>query len=326
MADASNLFRDLAHATISHWKKKPTDNITQHNALFRWMKENNGIKSDIDGGLDITEPVVLMENPTIQNYSGYQALNTGAAEVTQIAKFPWCQKAMHVSASGFELRVNKGKAMMYRLVDTKLEAANTTAANRMAIEIYSDGSIADGLQGLEVFITNDGTGTIGGIDSSLYSNWKNQFYSPGAAASYLANDKVRGHFNTLYIDCTVGNEMPDLIVASNDVYTALEEAMQLQMRYPYPYQSEKEANFGFQGLQYKKATVVHDANVSFATNAHRAYFLNTKYIYLYEHPDAKWDEEEARKPVNQDATVIPFYWQGGTAIKNRRLQGKLFYS
>ena len=79
MADGSALFRDLAHATISHWKKKPTDNITQHNALFRWMKENGGIKDDIDGGLDLTEPVVLLENPTIQNYSGYQALNTGAS-------------------------------------------------------------------------------------------------------------------------------------------------------------------------------------------------------------------------------------------------------
>lgn len=316
-------FADLAHATIDSWNRTPTDNIVQHNALYNRMKDRGNIKTRDEGGLEIVEPVVLLENPTIQNYSGYQRLNTGAQEVTALARFPWSGKAMHVSASGQELRINSGKAAMFRLVDTKLDAAMTTAENRMAIETYSDGTIADGLLGLAAYIQTNGGGTVGGIDSSLYANWKNQFRSMGAPGSVSAST-IRGHFNKLHIACTIGNESPDLIICSNDIYTALEESMQLQMQYPYPYADRKQANFGFSSIKYKNADVVHDANVNFAENAERAYFLCTKYIDLFQHSKAKWDKEEERRPVDQDAVVIPFYWMGGTCIRNRRQQGVLF--
>ena len=54
------------------------------------------------------------------------------------------------------------------------------------------------------------------------------------------------------------------------------------------------------------------------------YFLNTKYLYLMEHPDARWTEDDEKTPVNQDAVVIPIYWMGQVITSNRSRQGVLF--
>lgn len=317
------LFADLTHSTIDNWNKTPTDNIAQHNAFYNRLKERGNIKTISEGGLEFVEPVVLLENPTIQNYSGFQRLNTGSQEVTALARFGWSGKAMFVSASGQELRMNSGPQAMFSLVDTKLEAAMTTAENRMAIELYSDGTITDGITGLAAFIQQSGGGVVGGLDSTLYSNWRNQYHQIGAPGTVAAST-IRSHFNKLHIKCTVGSESPDLGIVSNDIYTALEESMQLQFQYPYPYTDKKMANFGFSAIKYKNMDIVHDANVNFAENAERGYFINTKHFKMVQHSKAKWDKEEARKPVDGDSIAIPFFWMGATAIKSRRTQGIMF--
>lgn len=45
-----------------------------------------------------------------------------------------------------------------------------------------------------------------------------------------------------------------------------------------------------------------------------------------QHSEAQFDAEEERKPVNQDAVVIPMYWMGNMACSNRSLQGILYDS
>ncbi|TIU05575.1 MAG: phage major capsid protein, partial [Mesorhizobium sp.] len=48
------------------------------------------------------------------------------------------------------------------------------------------------------------------------------------------------------------------------------------------------------------------------------------YLYVDQHKEAQWTQDDEKKPVNQDAVVIPFYWMGNLVCSNRSLQGVIF--
>ena len=107
---------------------------------------------------------------------------------------------------------------------------------------------------------------------------------------------------------------------SHDLYAVYENGLQDNQRYA----DAKMASWGFETVKYKSASVIFDDNDNFSTTAEKAYFLNTKYLYLIEHPEARWSQEEDKVPINQDAVVIPIYWMGQMCTSQRSLQGIMF--
>ncbi len=83
------------------------------------------------------------------------------------------------------------------------------------------------------------------------------------------------------------------------------------------------AGAGFETLKYKSASVVFDTNTNFGTTAERMYFINTKNLYLIQHSEAQWTQDDEKKPINQDGVVIPMYWMGNLITDSRRRQGIL---
>lgn len=325
------VFNELLSTTINHWKRSAVDQIAQHNALFGWMNANKSWKYDIDGGDYLEIPLIMSENETIQNFGGYDLLQTGVSEPTKTVKFPWSQKAITISISGEEMRKNNGKAKIISISKTRADAARTTCDNRLAIEVYSDGTIADGLAGLAALIRRDGLGTVGGLSGSTYTNWRNQFKDAGAT---ITSSNVFEFMTELEIECTIGKEHPDLSIATNDVFVAMQKYLSANTRYDNPYMGSKGAAMGFRSILLAPGhEIIHDANVNFGAAAagsgvlnsvQQAYMLTTKYFYGYTHPDANWAETPNLTPINQDSLLRRLIWMGGIALENRRQQGLLF--
>lgn len=125
--------------------------------------------------------------------------------------------------------------------------------------------------------------------------------------------------NALWLQLVRGADKPDLIVLSHDFYSVFEAGEQQLQRYA----NADMAEAGFVGMKYKTADVIFDDNTNFSTTAEKGYFLNTDYLYVAQHKDAQWTQDDDKKPVNQDAVVMPFYWMGNLACSNRSLQGVL---
>lgn len=284
------------------------------------MKEKGKIKTDASGGYEIAIPLSHSENSTYQRYSGYDTLNVGASDVLSAAKYDWAQVALHVTASGRELRMNNSEERMINLVKSRIDVAMATAANNLSVDIYSDGSLSNQIGGLQSLITADGTGTVGGIVAGTYTFWKNKFSeitAGGASAITFAN--LKATMNAQWLLQTRGNDKPDLLVSSQDLYAIYESGLQDNQRY----MDAKMASAGFETLKYKTSNIIFDDNTNFSTTAEIMYFLNTDYLYLMEHPDARWTEDDEKTPVNQDATVVPIYWMGQMCTSNRSLQGRI---
>lgn len=317
MATPNATFTELVTTTLRNHARELVDNASNNNALLRTLKDKGKIETE-SGGYEIVRPIDYDNNQTYQRYAGFDVLNTSASEVLTAVKYDWKQAAIHVTASGDEIRKNNGPERMINLVKARIKNAMSSAANNFSVDLYSDGALTNQIGGLATLIQNDGTGTVGGIVSGTYTWWKNQFVEMAGTGTW-SKSTIKGEMNKLWLATTRGLDKTDLIVASHDVYSAYEESLQDNQRY----MDSRMASAGFESLKYKTASVIFDSNTNFGTTAEKAYYLNTDFLYLVEHPDARWTEDDQKVPVNQDAIVIPMYWMGALICTNRARQGVL---
>ena len=315
MASPNTTFTELVSSTLREHPSDMADNLSKHNALYNRLKAKGKLKL-IDGGHEIVRPLAHAGGTTnYQRYSGGDRLNVAAFESITAAQFSWQQAAVHVSATGRELRVNSGKNQIIDLAASRLKNAMRDFANQFSVDMYSDGTASNQVGGLGLLVTNTGADTVGGINASAHTWWKNQFYNSAFSASQLKDDMQR-----LWLLCVRGGDKPDLIIAENATYRKYWGALTDVQRYT---RRDVTAGWGFDSLMFNTADVVNEPTGS-GIAADVVYFLNTEHIELVAHKDANMTELEEKHSVDQDAVVIPIIFQGNLAVSNRSLQGKLF--
>lgn len=317
MPSPNSVFTEMVTTTLRNHPSEVSDNVSANNALYSRLKKRGKIKA-LSGGYEIVRPLDYAENATYQRYSGFDTLNVNASDVLTAAKYDWVQAAINVVASGRELRMNSGKEQLIDLAAARLKNAQRTAANNMSIDLYSSGALANQMGGLAHIIQTNGQGTVGGINSTTYTFWRNKFRE-ATGTNTISKSTIKGEMNALYLDLVRGSDKPDLVVSSHDFFAMYWESLQDLQRYA----ESDSATAGFKSLKYVDADVIFDANSNFATTAERMYFLNTNYLEMVEHREARWTTMDEKMSVNQDGVVIPLLWMGNLTCSNRALQGIL---
>lgn len=318
---ANSTFTDLVTSTFRLHGAKVIDNVSKNNALFAYVKRKGNMEGE-DGGLTIVENLDYAENGTYQRYSDFDVLNISQSEIVSAAEFQWRQIAINVVASGREMRINSGKSQIFKLAKARITNAMRTFKNNFSADMYSSGSLANQINGLQALVADAGTGTVGGIDSSTWTFWKNKVQSAaaplqGGGAITPGPTTMESLMLPLWLELTRGDDKPDLIVSSNDYYTFFEQSQTSIKRYT----DKDQVSGGFTSLKYKNADVIFDGGSGIPT-AHM-YFLNTDYIKVRYHNDANMTVMDDKSAVNQDASVIPILWMGNMTVSNRALQGVL---
>jgi hypothetical protein len=324
MASPNSTFTELVTTTFRNHKGEFADNVSNHNALDRRLT-TKGRKRTEDGGLTIVCPLDYAENSTYQRYSGYDALNVSTSDVLSAAEYAWKQAAVHVAASGRELRINSGDNQIVNLAKSRLMNAIRTFKNSRSSDIYSDGTASNQINGLQSICPDTAGGTLGGISGDTYTFWQatvQDASSPISGSSItLSNSTFEEPFMLqLWIELTRGTDTPDLVALSNDYYALFEGTQVAMKRYTTDTnRTQNDANAGLVHIKYKSADVFHDGG-SGISSAH-GYMLNTDYLGLVSHKDADMEEVPEQRAINQDAVVIPIIWMGNIECSNRSLQG-----
>jgi hypothetical protein len=322
MATPSSTFTELVATTFRNHARDVKDNISRNNALYARLTQKGQLRVE-DGGLSIAQPLDYNSNGTYQRYSGYDILNIQQSDVITAAEFQWRQIALNVVASGLELRTNSGSNAIIKLAKARIKNAMRTFKNNFSYDLYSDGTLPNQINGLQALVSDAGTGTVGGIDSSAWPFWQNAVQSAasplqgGGAVVPSATTIETSLMLQLWLNQVRGDDAPDLIVASNDYFSFFEGAQVSIKRYT----SAGDVSGGFTSLKYKNADVIFDGGSGIP--AAHMYFLNTDYIELVVHKDANLSVQDEMAPYNQDAVVIPILWMGNLVVTNRRLQGVL---
>lgn len=323
LVNPSSTLTEIVTTTLRNRTGKLADNVTKNNALLYRLKARGKVKP-VSGGRTIVQELNYQENGTFKRYSGYEALNISPSDVFTGAEFNYAQAAVAVSISGLEMLQNSGDNAIIDLLEGRIENAEQTLTNNIALDIYSNGTADGGRQigGMQLLVgTTNNSGVIGGIDSSVWSFWRNVAFSGvtnGGAATSTAN--IQSYMNRVYLQLVRGSDAPDLIVADNNYYRFYLESLQAIQRVT----SDEMAQAGFQSLKYMGADVVLDGGYGGGAPTNTMYFNNTKYIFFRPHSDRNFAPlGDERFAVNQDAMVKLIGFAGNMTLSNRFLQGVL---
>lgn len=325
LVNPSSTLTEIVTTTLRNRTGKLADNVTKNNALLNRLKKKGKVKP-VSGGRTIVQELEYAENGTFKRYSGYEALNISPSDVFTGAEFNYAQAACAISISGLEMLQNSGENAIIDLLESRIQNAEKTLVNNIAVDCYSDGTADGGRQigGLQLLVdSTPSTGTVGGIDASttVGSFWRNIAFdstTDGGAAATSAN--IQSYMNRVYVQLVRGADKPDLIVADNNYWRLYLESLQAIQRIA----SDEMAQAGFDSLKYMGADVVLDGGYGGGAPTNSMFFLNTDYIYFRPHSDRNFAPlGDDRFAVNQDAMVKLIGFAGNMTVSNRRLQGIL---
>ena len=316
MAAPNTTYTELVTTTFRKHRKEIKDNLSNRNALLKYMMKRGNTRKE-DGGLTIATPLDYAANGTYQRYSDWDTLNISQSEVISSAEYQWRQIALNVVASGRELRINSGESRIINLAKARMKNAIRTFNNNFSSDLYSSGALTNQVNGLQAIIADTNTNTVGGIDASTWTFWQNTVYDASVnSVTPSATTMENGLMLPLWLLLDRGpDDQPDLIVADNTYYQYFEGSQTSLKRY----NDRDTANAGFTSLKYKTADVIYDGN-SGIPSAHM-YFINTNYLELVVHQDADLEVMDEMRPVNQDGSVIQILWMGNLTCSNRKQQG-----
>lgn len=306
---------EIITSTIQSRTRQLADNVANSNALLAKLSAKGRIKT-ISGGDVIYQELEYAENATFGYYTGYDTLTTTPSTVLSAAEYPWKQAAVVVSASGLEVNVqNTGKERMLNLLEARINNAFKTMANQIAVGIYGTGAGLT-ITGLQLQVATDPTtGTVAGIDRATDAWWRNQTLGP---TTTITASNIQGYMRQLWLNCTRGPDVPDLIPADANFYEYFWESLSDIQRIS----REDQGKAGWQNLLFLNAEVIYDGDSGITADT--MYFLNTDYFFWRPHKDVNMVADTKRIAYNQDAFVVPILFAGNLTMSNASLQGVLW--
>ena len=319
---ASPNLSEIITTTLRNRAKDFADNVTNNNGLLTRLKTRGNIR-EVGSGRTIVKALQYAENGNFQFYSGYETLDISPTDMLTSAEFDWKQAATNVSINGLEMRQNAGAEAVLDLLEGRIKTSMSTMSNNISTGVYSDGTGSGGKQigGLQLLVADDPTtGTVGGINRATFSFWRNiKFATTADGTGDASATNIIGYMNSTFNQQVRGNDVPDLVVADINFFGFYQDALQSQQRFTGDNDLNKA---GFMSLKYNNADVILENGSGIATD--HMYFLNTDFIALEVHREANMKPGDDKFSINQDAMVIPIFWQGNMTLSNASLQGVIF--
>jgi hypothetical protein len=316
--------------------KELCDNVFLHNA-FLYLLQSKGLTRPNDGGLSIQVPLIVDDNPNIRSYSGYDTLPTSPTEEFGFANFPWKQFAGGLSTCGFEQCVNGGSNAIFKLVDAKvqvLERSLEAYLNRMLLTSDGTGNSARDIYGLPRIIgglaIDPATGLpsapvqpeVGGLSAANADTafWTSRLDDAGRAVAIRDGQPIPAavpltlkQISHMLNHLTIGNDGPDCIVLSMELWEGLEALFQPQLVQTNVAMAEA----GFDNIRYRGVTFVWDRMVP----ADTAWFINTKYLNWDILGSCYMKMTPFMRPHDQDAQYAQILAVANLTTCDRRMHG-----
>lgn len=319
---ASPNLSEIITTTLRNRTGKLADNVTDNNAILYRMKQR-GTAKPASGGRTLVQELSYQENSTFMWYSGYDTLDVSATDVLSAAEFDWKQAAVAVTISGLEQLQNAGKEKILDLLESRINVAEKTMMNKIALGCYADGTGNGGKEigGLQHLVADLPTsGTVGGINRANFSFWQNYYRDSSDNSVTLSSTTIQSEMNIAYTNLVRGTDRPDLIVTDNTLFRYYLTSLQAIQRIT----NDKMASAGFTNLKFMDADVVLDGGQGGNCPSNHMYFLNTDYIHYRPHSERNMVVLGGeRMNTNQDAIVKLIGWAGNMTASNCSLQGVL---
>lgn len=270
---------DLSAYTLQYIVPKTTDVIYLNSPVFTRLSSRN--MERFAGGLQIQRPIIYNElnGDAVGRGEGFNIdyVTTDTALVNNMTVY-----YVNITLFGFDSMKNDGPQAIFSQVETKFQNAGLKMAKLLATNMYLDNVTAGRskhMDGLRQWY-DDGTlfASIGGITrADIIPNGTvgglNAFTNSMGSGSFTLQT-----LNTAYGNAWFGADHVDLVVATQNGWNLIWNALQPQQRY---YDTESDvATAGFQSFRFNGAEVVIDKYAPTGSTG-VMYGINTKYVEWY---------------------------------------------
>ena len=216
--------------------------------------------------------------------------------------------------NGLEQIQNSGKEAVHNLLKSRIRNLEKSLKNTIATGLFADGTGTSSKEigGLQLLVSDAGTGTVGGIVSSTWTFWQNYKYDFSDNSVTPGTTTIQHAMNSSWVNTVRGADKIDMWVGDSVYWTYYLESLQANQRFT----DDKMAQAGFMNIMYMTAPVFFDDQCP----ASHMYGLNTDYLFLRPAKGREFVPLGEKASVNQDAIVMPVVWAGNLTISNRSLQ------
>jgi hypothetical protein len=309
-------FDDLHTSTYERVKSDVVDNVFDAVPVFKVMKAR-GKFVDRSGGTDIPQPLEYGENDTVDWIGRGSRLSIEAGEIITKALYQWKFVGGSIVRYFTDEQMNKGEAAVFNYVEKNINNLKKSLTKKINTALMSDGSeSALALHGFKKYIeSTPATGTVGGIDASTNTWWRNQHTSmSGLDHTVYLIDYMR----TMYDDCSDdgGTETPQIIITTKGIKNWYEdEALDSH----YYTESNEMADLGIKGCAFKGAPIIWSGDC----DAGLMYFINLNYFEVAYDPSVWFDMTEWKNAQDNLERVAQIVAQMQLVCSNREKQGLL---
>ena len=290
-------------------QKKKAENQWAESALMHEMDRQGGIKTKALGST-IEAPLDYQRNPgTAFLATELQAHSMNKTEVVTAASYTPAELVVPMVWSYRDEALNTEETQKVDLIDTI--ANNGLDSHDDFLEQYLFSTSTNGFLGLQTHITFAGTGSDGGIDSSVNTFWRNQ------TATYIDDTDIESAFTTVWNQCAKGSGaklMPTLMVSDASTQSLFEGTQQANQRWV----DTDELKAGFKILGFKTCRFVFSL---YSGNFGATYFLNMKSFNLTVAKGFFRKKDEAAPIQNATGYVSRLYSALQTVVDNRSRLG-----
>ena len=303
---------DIGQEAATVWEavippKQPTDNIFNSRALFfslagggqKGLKTGEGFagKESSAGGRQFEFTLEYAVNTNFKAYGQFAQLDLTRIDVFDAARFDIKTAAGTVDWTDLEIAKCQDANAKIDILSEKLENGKDSHINNMNQQLLGVAAAsADNVLSIQdIIATNPLVGTVGGIDRSLWSFWRNKQTS--GAASVSPFDNLRASMRSIYNQSSRGGmvDYPTAILFRRQEFEGYESTLIPNERFTTAdKKNDGQGAFNNEVLKFKGAECFYDEDLNVAN----AYFYNPKYLKIVYLKNYWMKMSDRLEPVN----------------------------
>lgn len=267
---------NLYTTTWQNMKDDVADQIFDSTPFWFWMRDKGKLKT-IQGGRWISEPLQYAKNDNVSWIGKGGTVPLNDFEHLTIAKYDWKYLVGSIVRFGVDDQQNRGKNQIINLMNSKMENTQNALVDTLETTLAAGTASGNEFDGLELLVSDDGTGTIGGINAGTNAWWKNKFKNmTGLSFASNGESEMRTMLNNT--SNNLSSDRPDIILSGQEAYEYFDES---QMQY-VQLVNNKLGDAGFTNIMFKGLPMIWSPAVTEA-GSDKMYFLNTRYLtFVYD--------------------------------------------
>lgn len=265
-----------------------------------------------DGGRQISLRISMAGDPNMDWADDYDAVNTAQSDKVRTVVYPFVNIFSSIVISRVEMREIAGSDhMIFDRVKFGRDTVLSQLSKNLNSALYAAAQLDEKIQSLAVMI--DSSGSVGGIDAAVVTQWASVETSHGAAYAAGGYEQMLGMYNDLWEK----KSEPTVIMTTKAIYEAYEAELNQDVRYVGDAQSS--LGRGASDIMFKRIPIKFDSDCT----ALAMYFINEEALEYRVDSDGDSSFDPFAIPDDQHARVSKFFWRGNVILKDRRGQGKI---